>query len=146
MEPYSIPEGNLTGEGVAPEIWSYGLRNPWRFSFDPCTSDLYVGDVGQNLLEEVDVEPAGMGGRNYGWNVMESSSCFNATPDDPAAERPSFTNPLDSCDESGITGPAFEYGRELGVLAHRRLRVPRIGHRRLARALSVRGLLHRKAR
>jgi hypothetical protein len=112
--PYSIPDGNMTGDGVRPEIWSYGLRNPWRISFDPCTADLYIADVGQNLFEEVDFEPAGTGGRNYGWNVKESASCFNPVADDPAAERPSFTNPLESCNEQGLTPPLFDYNRTWG--------------------------------
>lgn len=64
--PYKIPPGNMTtvpvgnptmGD-VVPEIWDYGLRNPWRFSFDACTADLYIGDVGQDFFEEIDVEPA----------------------------------------------------------------------------------------
>jgi glucose/arabinose dehydrogenase len=74
---YAIPEGNLGGEGVLPEIWSYGLRNPWRFSFDPCLGDMYIGDVGQNVIEEVDFEPAGSSGRNYGWRLMEGDACFD---------------------------------------------------------------------
>jgi glucose/arabinose dehydrogenase len=111
---YGIPAGNMTGAGVLPEIWSYGLRNPWRFSFDACTADMYIGDVGQNLLEEIDFEPPNTGGRNYGWSVLESSSCLNKTPDDPAAPRPSFTNPLESCDTQGITPAVVEHTREWG--------------------------------
>lgn len=74
---YGIPAGNMTGDGVRPEIWSYGWRNPWRFSFDS-NGDLYVGDVGQDSVEEVDYEPSGVGGRNYGWKVMEASRCFRS--------------------------------------------------------------------
>jgi glucose/arabinose dehydrogenase len=74
---YGIPAGNLTAEGAFPEIWSYGLRNPWRYSFDPCTGDMYIGDVGQDQIEEVDYEPYGSGGRNYGWRLMEGNNCFN---------------------------------------------------------------------
>lgn len=77
---YAIPEGNLTSlpannpsSSVFPEIWDYGLRNPWRFSFDPCNADLYIGDVGQNAWEEVDVEPAGQGNKNYGWVYKEGT-------------------------------------------------------------------------
>jgi glucose/arabinose dehydrogenase len=76
-QAYAIPAGNLTGNGALPEIWSYGLRNPWRYSFDACTGDLYIGDVGQNEIEEVDFEPAQNGGRNYGWRLMEANACFN---------------------------------------------------------------------
>src|SRR5262249_60870821 len=68
--PYRIPPGNpFSGRaGARPEIWDYGLRNPWRFSFDPATGDLWIGDVGQDAWEEVDHEPARSGGRNYGWD------------------------------------------------------------------------------
>ncbi len=58
-----------------PEIWDYGVRNPFRFTFDGCTGDLYIGDVGQNTLEEIDVEEAGDGGKNYGWKIREGKSC-----------------------------------------------------------------------
>jgi glucose/arabinose dehydrogenase len=76
-QAYAIPAGNMTGNGTLPEIWSYGLRNPWRYSFDPCTGDMYIGDVGQDDIEEVDFEPAQNGGRNYGWRLMEADACFN---------------------------------------------------------------------
>ena len=74
------------------EIWDYGLRNPWRFSFDACTSDLYIGDVGQDQWEEVDVEPAGQGKRNYGWRQIEGNHCFN--PQACNLTDPQFTKPL----------------------------------------------------
>jgi glucose/arabinose dehydrogenase len=73
-DPYAIPSDNpFVGRDEArPEIWAYGLRNPWRFSFDRQTGDLWIGDVGQSAWEEVDRQPAGSkGGENYGWNVME---------------------------------------------------------------------------
>lgn len=72
--PYAIPDGNLTSG--RPEIWDYGIRNPWRFSFDACTGDLYIGDVGQNAHEEIDYEPAGSGRHNYGWRLMEADQCY----------------------------------------------------------------------
>lgn len=78
-EPYRIPRDNpFAGkEEARPEIWAYGLRNPWRFSFDLDTGDLWIGDVGQNAREEIDFEPAGSkGGKNYGWNLMEASLPF----------------------------------------------------------------------
>src|SRR5690606_3291805 len=66
--------------GGAPQIWSYGLRNPWRFSFDRDTGDLYIGDVGQNAREEIDIEPAGSaGGVNYGWRGYEGNRVFDST-------------------------------------------------------------------
>ncbi len=83
-DPYGIPADNpfaANGQG-SPEIWSYGWRNPWRFSFDPATGDLYVADVGQNQYEEIHVELAGTpGGQNYGWRIMEGSHCFDGNCD-----------------------------------------------------------------
>jgi len=74
--PY-IPPGNPFGAPARPEIWAYGLRNPWRFSFDPLTGDLYLGDVGQNLWEEIDFLPAGTpGGTNFGWDYLEGTHSF----------------------------------------------------------------------
>jgi len=73
--PYTVPGDNPSlGAGTRPEIWAYGLRNPWRFSFDRATGDMYIGDVGQNVWEEIDVQPAGSaGGTNYGWPVWEGA-------------------------------------------------------------------------
>jgi glucose/arabinose dehydrogenase len=84
------PEGLAPGAGL-PEIWAYGLRNPWRFSFDRDTGDLYIGDVGGGLREEIDRQPAdSAGGQNYGWNIYEgsqcSSRCDSITPISPVAE------------------------------------------------------------
>lgn len=78
-KPYTIPASNpfVGVSGAMPEIWAYGLRNPWRFSFDRQTGDLYIGDVGQNSVEEVDFQPASSsGGENYGWNIAEGNDCF----------------------------------------------------------------------
>ncbi|UFS72502.1 PQQ-dependent sugar dehydrogenase [Geomonas sp. RF6] len=87
---YAIPKGNPFRN----EIWGYGLRNPWRFSFDRTTGDLYIADVGQDEVEEVDFQPAGAGaGANYGWNRMEGSSCFKK----------------EKCDKSGLVLPVAEY-------------------------------------
>ena len=100
--PYVVPADNpFVGEaGVRPEIWAYGLRNPWRYAFDRETGDLYIADVGQNRLEEVHFQPAGSaGGENYGWNIMEGSRCFA---------------PGEGCDESGLVLPIAEYGRDDG--------------------------------
>ncbi|HEU4399307.1 MAG TPA: PQQ-dependent sugar dehydrogenase [Actinomycetota bacterium] len=97
--PYRVPSGNpFAGrDGARPEIWSYGLRNPWRFSFDPATGDMWIGDVGQNAWEEIDHEPAGSGGRNYGWNRREGLHAFEG-------DRP-----------AGAVDPVIEYGREGGA-------------------------------
>lgn len=80
-DPYAIPQDNpfASGGGQA-EIWAYGLRNPWRFSFDSLTGDLYIADVGQSTWEEVDFLPAGSpGGANFGWNVMEGLHSFSGS-------------------------------------------------------------------
>jgi glucose/arabinose dehydrogenase len=76
--PYTVPSGNPNlGPGTRPEIWAYGLRNPWRFSFDRATGDMYIGDVGQNAWEEIDVQPAAsVGGVNFGWPVWEGSHLY----------------------------------------------------------------------
>jgi uncharacterized repeat protein (TIGR01451 family) len=86
--PYAIPPDNpyVGGDG-ADEIWAIGLRNPWRFSFDRETNDLYIGDVGQNLWEEISYQAAGTpGGLNFGWRCREGSHTYNSNPpcDDPA--------------------------------------------------------------
>ena len=80
ISPYSVPTNNpfVGNAGYLPEIWAYGLRNPWRFSFDRTTGDLYIGDVGQNRFEEIDFHPAGSaGGQNYGWRIMEGTNKYN---------------------------------------------------------------------
>lgn len=81
-DPYGIPKDNpFANGGGKPEIWAYGLRNPWRFSFDRLTGDIYIADVGQNQWEEVDYLPAGSpGGANFGWNLREAAHPFKGTP------------------------------------------------------------------
>ena len=97
--PYGIPAGNLSGDGVLPEIWSLGLRNPWRFAFDACTSDIYIGDVGESSFEEIDFEPANTPGRNYGWKTLEGPQCFDATA---------------TCDATGFAPPVLSLDRGFG--------------------------------
>ena len=80
---YSVPADNpFVGQaGARPEVWAYGLRNPWRFSFDRATGDVAIADVGQDAVEEVDFAPAGSGGgANYGWNCFEGSQPFAGAP------------------------------------------------------------------
>src|SRR5688572_27428098 len=100
--PYGIPEDNpfLDLRGARHEIWLTGLRNPWRFRFDRATGDLWIGDVGQNALEEIDVARAGVGGLDFGWNVMEGSSCFRDGGED--------------CLTDALTLPVAEYGHDEG--------------------------------
>jgi len=100
--PATAPASNpFVGRAGLDTIWSYGWRNPWRFSFDRETGDLYVGDVGQNLWEEVDVEPAAdSGGKNYGWDDMEGTHCYE---------------PTTGCATSGKTAPIFEYSHSGAV-------------------------------
>lgn len=78
-QPYGIPRDNpFRGKaGARPEVWAYGLRNPWRFTFDRATGDLWIGDVGESAVEEIDFEPSSSrGGRNYGWDAFEGSRRF----------------------------------------------------------------------
>jgi glucose/arabinose dehydrogenase len=80
VSPYAIPSSNpfVSSNNYVHEAWAYGLRNPWRFSFDDQTGDLYIGDVGQNNYEEIDFQPAGSpGGQNYGWRIMEAYSNYD---------------------------------------------------------------------
>jgi glucose/arabinose dehydrogenase len=110
--PYAIPAGNMTAVppgnpttgAVVKEIWDYGLRNPWRFSFDACTSDLYIGDVGQVTYEEIDVEPAGTGQKNYGWRLTEGNHDFNPQGYDKTGITPAvdeYTHTGGNCSVSG---------------------------------------------
>jgi glucose/arabinose dehydrogenase len=101
IEPYAIPDDNpfADSEGGRPEVWLWGVRNPWRFSFDRDTGDLFVADVGQGAFEEVNWLPAGTsGGSNLGWNVMEGTECFRVS----------------GCDAAGLTLPVAQYSHDFG--------------------------------
>jgi glucose/arabinose dehydrogenase len=89
---YGIPSDNpFLGREARSEIWAYGLRNPWRYSFDRETGDLWIGDVGQSSWEEVDVQPSGSsGGENYGWNRMEGDHAYDGGDPPPDVVRPVF--------------------------------------------------------
>ncbi len=95
--PYGVPSSNPFGN----EIWAYGLRNPWRFSFDRITADLIIGDVGQNLFDEIDFQLAtSIGGENYGWRIMEGLHCYNPSP----------------CNQTGgLVRPILEYSHAGGA-------------------------------
>lgn len=82
-DTYAIPADNpfVNDPNAAPEVWAFGFRNPWRFSFDRATGDLYIADVGQNEWEEVNFQPAeSVGGENYGWNVYEADERYSGAP------------------------------------------------------------------
>ena len=105
-QPYTIPTTNPfyndTTTDIKKEIWAYGLRNPWRNSFDRITNDLWLSDVGQNRYEEVNFQPAGdAGGHNYGWARVEGDSCFN---------------PASGCDKTGISFPVYIYPHPTGFV------------------------------
>ena len=98
---YQVPEDNpFVGIArIRPEVWAWGLRNPWRISFDRETGDFYIGDVGQNQYEEIDFQPADSeGGENYGWNEMEGMHCYRS-----------------GCDREGKVLPIFEYRHNEGL-------------------------------
>ena len=100
---YAVPPDNpfVSTGGARPEIWSYGLRNPWRVAFDPATGDLYIADVGEQRWEEVDVSASAAGagrGLNFGWSIMEGPECFRES----------------SCDQAGLELPVLSYNRDAG--------------------------------
>jgi glucose/arabinose dehydrogenase len=101
-QPYRVPTDNpwvtqdWNGVDVRDEIWAVGLRNPWRYSFDRATGDLWIGDVGQNQFEEINYTPAGdQGGLNYGWPIMEASACYSGGDEE--------------CEQVGLVLPVAEY-------------------------------------
>ena len=113
-EPFRVPADNpFAGtEGARGEIWAYGLRNPWRFSFDRATGELWAGDVGQNRWEEIDLIAPGS---NYGWNTLEGAHCFS---------------PREGCKREGTVPPVWEYSLEgdacsvIGGYVYRGVAVP----------------------
>lgn len=97
---YTIPADNpFDTDEARPEIWAYGLRNPWRFSFDRASGDLYLADVGQARVEWIEYQPkTSGGGQNYGWPILEGSTCLRGS----------------ECDKTGLTLPVAEYGHDDG--------------------------------
>jgi glucose/arabinose dehydrogenase len=123
--PYGIPPTNpfVGVPNTRAEVWAYGLRNPWRFTFDRLTGDMFIGDVGQGLWEEVDFQPANSpGGLNYGWDDMEGAHCFE---------------PATGCLTAGRVLPILEHNHSIGVCAivggyrYRGIGVPAIAARYL---------------
>ena len=112
-KPYQVPADNpwvnqaWNGQTMAPEVWALGLRNPWRFSFDRVTGDLWIGDVGQNTYEEVDLVTAEQkgypnGGLNFGWPIMEGAHCYGSSA---------------GCNRQGLALPVVEYDHDSGGCA-----------------------------
>lgn len=121
---YAIPVDNpfISTPGACPEIWAYGLRNPWRWSFDKETGDMFIADVGQSAWEEVNFQPAAStGGEHYGWNCKEGSNDFQ-NGNDCADPRPEMVDPVHSQDHNqgrcSITG-GFNYRGPVSSLKNR---------------------------
>ncbi len=115
QRPYAIPPDNpfVGMEGARPEIWAYGLRNPWRYSFDRATGDLWIGDVGQNSWEEVDEQgPDSTGGENYGWNRLEGTHTYEGDAP-PHAVPPVYEYPHGGC---VVTGGYVYRGKAMPAL------------------------------
>jgi len=117
-DPYLVPTANPYSKGGGRgEIWAIGLRNPWRFSFDRFTGLLYIGDVGQDKYEEINVVPMSIAGVNYGWNTMEGPSCYK---------------PSRFCNQAGMQIPAVSYTHEnstcsvIGGIVYRGEKIPEI--------------------
>jgi glucose/arabinose dehydrogenase len=106
---YGIPSDNpfVDTEGFVPEIWAYGFRNPFRFSFDSATGSLLVGDVGQNHIEEIDVVAKG---GNFGWRIKEGSFLF-----DPNGDQPGFVTERSPGEPEGLIDPIAEYDHDEGI-------------------------------
>lgn len=120
--PYTIPEDNpfVGDDRFRPEIWSWGLRNPWRFSFDRATGDMWIGDVGQNKWEEINFAPASSkGGENWGWRIREAAHPFNN--DDPKPDVP-LIDPIHEYRQGGplnaksVTGGYVYRGKNIPAL------------------------------
>jgi glucose/arabinose dehydrogenase len=116
--PYTIPASNPNlGVGTRREIWAYGVRNPWRFSFDRATGDLYIGDVGQNAWEEIDLQPANAkGGANYGWPSWEGNHRYRSGPAKPGDTKPIAEYPHGS-GVCAVTGGYVYRGTKIPALS-----------------------------
>ena len=118
-KPYTIPPGNpfANGDGGAPEVFAFGLRNPWRFSFDRATGDLWIADVGQGDIEEIDFAPAGQGaGMNFGWSELEGTHPFNGSTNPEGATLPVYEYDHASTGGCSVTGGFVYRGAEVPKL------------------------------
>jgi len=116
-EPYGVPSDNpfIDRDDARPEIWAYGLRNPWRFAFDHDAEDLWIADVGQNTREEINRVPADLAGANYGWNLMEGTLSFAGDePDDHVPPVHEYDTTRSRC---AITGGVVYRGARIPELA-----------------------------
>ncbi|MEO1086422.1 MAG: GNAT family N-acetyltransferase, partial [Acidobacteriota bacterium] len=103
---FGIPSDNPFAGSAEPSIWAYGLRNPWRFSFDRENGELWISDVGENRREEINRQPASSsGGENYGWKIMEGTDCFSNLNGCGLAP---------ACNDPSLTLPAIDYGHAQG--------------------------------
>jgi hypothetical protein len=115
-EPYAIPPDNpFAGGGGAAEVWAWGLRNPWRFSFDG--DRIFIGDVGQNAWEEIDVVDRRVGGLNFGWPVLEGTHCYAVADCDPAAFEPPVLEYPHDAGRCSVTGGYVYRGAAIPGLA-----------------------------
>jgi len=115
---YRVPAGNPLSNGTGSpcdEIWSYGLRNPWRFSLDRLTNDMFIGDVGQNCWEEVNAVPNGGEGLNYGWRQMEATHCFRAPPPINCEPAALACGASPACGDASLTIPVVEFSHAGGA-------------------------------
>lgn len=129
-QPYTSPPGNLKDEvpEAAPEVWSYGVRNPYRTNMDPCTGDIYIGDVGDRAWESIDIEPGGTGHFNYGWPIFEGNACHkDTTPTDACLSMDllAYRFPFDvhPSGESGVAG-APQFQASIGGSVYRGSAIP----------------------
>jgi glucose/arabinose dehydrogenase len=116
--PYTIPASNPNlGAGTRREIWAYGLRNPWRFSFDKATGDLFIGDVGQNLWEEIDFQSStAAGGTNYGWPSWEATHRYRLGPARAGDVKP-ITEYSHAGGQCSVTGGYVYRGEKIPALS-----------------------------
>lgn len=115
---YAVPNGNLkdTLSNAAPEVWDYGLRNPFRLNFDGCTGTLYIADVGFQKFEEINIELPGRGAKNYGWPTTEGPNCESEPCDTTGLVSPSYSYPWLSESKTTVIGGAVYRGSAIPAL------------------------------